>query len=609
MGRHSSRFRRLFFVLALAAGAVGLLQPGIGTAAPASIGGPGPDAALRGLGEATLPAEGAAATMQVGDRWFPRDDQGRAFVLHGYNIKLHGDRLDEVTPAELRNMRANGFTVLRLATFWADLEPTEGDWNETYIAELRRILRDADDVGLKVALTMHQDSYSPTVGGYGMPDWTTRTDGLVYSGTALVPCLDPANQRAWEHFWEDTDLQQFHVRAWEKMVTELGDEPALYGYDILNEPCGQMNPGEGLTEALNRVEATQITPMLQRVTDAIRELDTKHWIFLEGAYANTSSLGGTTGLGHVDDPTGRQIYAPHIYDLGMETGSDWNPGSEFVQDYYDTIGDYGTANEIPTIVFEWGPQKPALPNAENYVHQVLHGADATVAGWNAFAWVRGLSGWCQLDSDGNPGAGMTDTVQVYPVQIAGRPLSIDGNYAAGESTVTVDADGSGATGPTTFSFPLRRFPNGPEVSVEEAGVEARGARAELPDDSWSWSFDADTQTVSVQVEASGPYTIRVRQADEPQTTTTTTSTTAPTSTVTATTVPTSTSTTVDATTIPTSSTIGSISGASDGAGTGSDGDGSLPRTGTDPTALLLAALALLVAGTGAVVLARRPRAS
>jgi len=180
-------------------------------------------------GDATLPPDSAPATIGAGDRWYPRDEQGRALVLHGYNIKLHGDRLDEVTPEVLATMRADGFTVLRLATFWADLEPNEGEWNDTYLADLERILQDADAVGLKVVLTMHQDAYSPAVGGYGMPDWTTRTDGLDYDDGAALPCFEPANQRAWEHFWEDDDLRQYFVRAWETMVEELGDEPALYG--------------------------------------------------------------------------------------------------------------------------------------------------------------------------------------------------------------------------------------------------------------------------------------------------------------------------------------------------------------------------------------------
>ena len=193
--------------------------------------------------------------------------------------------------------------------------------------------------------------------------------------------------------------------------------------------------------------------------------------------------------------------------------------------------------------------------------------------------------------------------------VAGRPVSIDGNYAAGESTVTVDPIESGATGPTTFSFPLRRFPNGPEVNVEEARFEERGARAELPDDEWTWSFDEATQTVSVDVVSDLPYTIRVRQADEPPATTTTaTSTTAPSSTVTATTVATSSSTTLGATTstAPTSTTSAvAASGATNSNGTG----GSLPRTGTEPFPLLLGALALLATGSGAVALGRRFRTS
>lgn len=486
----------------------------------ASLVGSDPAAVEAAPADATLPSAGAPATMQAGDRWFPRDEQGRAFVLHGHNIKNHGDRLDEITPDRLQAMRDNGFTVLRLATFWVDLEPTEGDWNETYIEDLRRILQDADEVGLRVVLTMHQDSYSEAVGGYGMPDWTTRTDGIAYQPNAL-PCLEPANQRAWQHFWEDEDLQQAHVRAWEKMVDEFQDEPALYGYDLLNEACGEIQPADGgnFVAALQRVEATQITPMLQRVTDAIRAKDTERWIFLEGAYALTSTLGGDGGLGAVDDPTGRQIFAPHVYDLTMETGGDWNPASAFVTNYYDKIVDYGVENDVPIVVFEWGPRSPQLPNAGDYVRQVLHGADRAVAGWSAFAFCSGLGGWCQLDGDQNPGAGATDTTQTYPMAVAGRPMEIVGDYAAGRSEVQVDPVGAGATGPSTFYFPMRRFPTGPTVRVEPllqpAAARAASAAAAplaLPSDQWSWSFDEATQTVSVDVDAAAAYRIVVQPA-------------------------------------------------------------------------------------------------
>lgn len=550
-------------------------------------------AAVAGAGPAgadpTLPAPGQPATIEGGGRWYPRDDQGRALILHGYNIKLHGDRLDTIGAEDLVAMRRNGFTVLRMATFWTDMEPTEGVWNDEYFADLARVLDQADAAGVKVVLTMHQDSYSPAVGGYGMPDWTTRTDGLVYAGGTL-PCLDPANQRAWQHFWEDPDLRQAHIDAWLEVVDRLGDKPALYGYDLLNEPCGQMNPGEGYEAALRRIEATQITPMLQRVTDAIRAEDTEHWIYLEGAYALTSSLAAPGGLGPVDDPTGRQIFAPHVYDLAMEAGLDWNPDSDFVTRYYDNIVSYGTENEVPTIVFEWGPQRPAGPDADDYARQVMEGADAHVAGWSAFAWCRGLGGWCQLDPDGNPGAGMTDNVQVYPTAVAGRPLAVGGDHAAGTSSVTVDPLESGATGPTEFYVPLRRFPTGPAVTVD------------LPADQWSSAWDPATQTLSVSVTSSATHTISVEPADPtvpPTSTTTSTSTTA---------APTSSSTT------PASTSSSSTPPAAVGP-TGTEQDpgagvagGELPGTGADVAPQVLAALALLVGGTIAISVARRRRA-
>jgi len=451
----------------------------------------------------TLPPAGMPATVEAAGRWFPRDEQGRALVMRSFNIKLNASRLGEVTPAVLTSLRDNGFTLLRLATFWSDLEPTDDAWNTAYLADLGRVLDDADAAGVKVVLTMHQDSYSPAVGGFGMPDWTTRTDGIAYRANDL-PCLEPANQRAWQHFWEDADLRAAHVEAWLKMVETFKDKPALHGYDLLNEPCGEARPGEGLGDALRRVEATQITPMLQRVTDAIRTLDTEHWIFLEGAYGLTSSLAEPGGLGPVEDPTGRQIYAPHLYDLGMEIGAPWNPASGFVDTYFRNIVSYPKANGIPLVVFEWGPQLPAEPNSADYVDQVLTGADRHTAGWSAFAYCKALAGWCQLDADGNPGAAMTDTVHVAPQAVAGKPLTIANDVADGRSTVEVDPRDPHAGGPSTFYFPLRRFPAGPTVRVEG-----------LAEGDWSWSFDPATQTVSVTTAsgaATAPYTIVVEQA-------------------------------------------------------------------------------------------------
>lgn len=536
----------------------------------------------------TVPDPGSPVTIEANGRTFPLDAAGRALDLHGYNIKLAADRIDTVTLDQLEGLRRNGFNLLRLAIFWADLESTEGTWNDTYFDDLAHVLDLAQTAGVKVVLDMHQDSYSPAVGGFGMPDWTTRTDGLTYTDTA-IPCLDPANQRAWQHFYEDSDIRAAQVAAWLQVVNRLGDKPAVFGYDLLNEPCGQMNAGEGITDALTRVEATQITPMLQRVTDAIRTIDTTHWIFLEGAFALTSTFAAPTGLGTVHDPTGRQIYAPHLYDLGMESGADWDPTSDFVTRYYSNIVDYGAANHIPTIVFEWGPQQPALPNAADFVSQVMHGADAHTAGWAAFAWCQALSGWCQLDSDGNPGAGMTDNTQTYPMAIAGRPMSITGDYAVGSSVVIVDPAGAGASGPTEFFFPLRRFPSGPDVSVD------------LPADEWSSTWDADTQTLSVTVDSSATHTITVwpQGTTPPTSTTTTTSTTSTTSTLPAS------STTLPGASPTTTAALEPVSSTGTGGTTQPPSSGSLPATGASTGLLALIGATLIGSGLALDTLRRR----
>lgn len=540
--------------------------------------------------EPTLPAEGSPATIEANGRWFPRDAQGRALNLHGYNIKLHADRIGTLTLDQLQDMRRNGFDLLRLAIFWSDLEPTKGNWNDAYFADLAHVLDLAETAGVEVVLDMHQDSYSTIVGGFGMPDWTTRTDDLVYKENS-IPCLDPANQRAWNHFYEDSDIRLAQQNAWIEVVERLGDKPAVYGYDLLNEPCGQANPGESYQDSLRRVEKTQITPMLQRVTDAIRSKDTTHWIFLEGAFGLTSSFAEPGGLGPVHDPTGRQIFAPHIYDLGMEVGVDWDPNSDFVKRYYTNIVSYGRTNHVPTIVFEWGPQKPASPHADDYADQVMHGADAFTAGWSAFAFCGGLAGWCQLDENGDPGAGMTNNTQVYPMAIAGRPMSITGDYAAGASTVTVDPVDSGATGATEFFFPTRRFPAGPDVKVN------------VPDGDWSSTWDAQTQILSVTVTSQTEHTITVWQKGTPP----------PSSTTTTSTTPPATSSTQPPTSTPgtgASSTTGAPKPIASGKGSNGNpnGSGTLPVTGASTGVLILFGSALIGMGLALDVVRRRHRA-
>ncbi len=62
---------------------------------------------------------------------------------------------------------------------------------------------------------------------------------------------------------------------WRAIAQRFRDEPAILGYDLLNEPIPQWPRLRQFNERLE--------PLYQRVTRAIREVDTKHCIILEAA--------------------------------------------------------------------------------------------------------------------------------------------------------------------------------------------------------------------------------------------------------------------------------------------------------------------------------------
>jgi hypothetical protein len=74
------------------------------------------------------------------------------------------------------------------------------------------------------------------------------------------------------------------VALWTSIARRYKDEPTVAGYDLLNEPL------PGRTGAAKLFKA-QLEPFYRRITKAIREVDTRHLIILEGAdWANDWSV-------------------------------------------------------------------------------------------------------------------------------------------------------------------------------------------------------------------------------------------------------------------------------------------------------------------------------
>jgi len=93
---------------------------------------------------------------------------------------------------------------------------------------------------------------------------------------------DSANDQP-ELFMEPKNQDEL-VALWTTIAKRYKDEPAVAGYDLLNEPLPARTGAE-------KTYKSQLEPLYKRITKAIREVDSRHMIIIEGAdWANDWSM-------------------------------------------------------------------------------------------------------------------------------------------------------------------------------------------------------------------------------------------------------------------------------------------------------------------------------
>lgn len=100
-------------------------------------------------------------------------------------------------------------------------------------------------------------------------------------------------------FWRYRCFQDQVCALWREIARRYADDPCIAGYDVLNEP------GYGLAPET-------INGFYQRVTQAVREVDRDHILFLEGADFGRDF----TPLREPDDP--QSTFAVHYYPFVLE---------------------------------------------------------------------------------------------------------------------------------------------------------------------------------------------------------------------------------------------------------------------------------------------------
>ena len=312
--------------------------------------------------------------------------------------------------------------AVRLGIIWAALEPVPGQYDERYINLIKHQLDLAAQAGMSVLLDMHQDLYAQRFSD-GAPDWAVLTDAP-YEATDLwsdAYLSSPAVQQAWDAFWENKEVPQtgrglhdHYAALWAHLAAAFHDHPALFAYDIMNEPAPgsqilemfgllMHNVAESLTpeeathlglsepslESLSAAfsdpeskpkllsllddperyrllgdlsqkpvihfERTVLEPFYEKITTAILAHDEDRFILRGNNYI--SNIGVPSGIRPITvkgRPDPKQIFAPHGYDLVVDTPAMLHPSDSRAQSIFRRHRETQLALNLPAIVTEWG---------------------------------------------------------------------------------------------------------------------------------------------------------------------------------------------------------------------------------------------------------------
>jgi len=232
-------------------------------------------------------------------------------------------------------MKAQGATVVRLPLnyrhFERDAEPFT--YLESGFARLEQAVGWCAQHGLYAILDMH------AVQGNQNTDW--------HSDNAMRHAL----------FWQHPHFQDRWVALWEALAERFKGNPAVAGYNVMNEPQ-TANP-RGRLNGMGEPKWEQINALNRRIVHAIRAVDPDHIIILEGD--NFSSR-----FAHLDAPfADNLLYSSHNYTRpgfgpGPYPSSEWHrewqeanflahEGTQFMQKYNVPLwaGEFGSPYNGP----------------------------------------------------------------------------------------------------------------------------------------------------------------------------------------------------------------------------------------------------------------------
>jgi len=394
-------------------------------------------------------------------------------------------------------MRPLGYDAVRLNLSWSLLEPQPGWIDQAYVDRIAQVVQWARAAGIYVVLDMHQDAwskyvysspsdpcvppYQQTVGYDGAPLWASghNTPACALNG---VREIDSAVAEGFQNLYDNAaapdgvGLQDHYASVLTALARRFHDDPAVAGYEIINEPSPGFAPVPGAQDA------TELFPFYGKVVGAVTKAVPG---FRQLFFVEPDTIRNVTDQREVFNSWSSYsaypnvVYAPHVY-TGVFTADQEVASTRFFPSdggYKATIDD-AKALGLPLWIGEFGnnPQDDDTLLKTSYALQDKYGLAGTL-------WL-----WKENQNDTNPNAfwgvygppfgrgtaqpkriGLTS--RAFPLYTAGKLDSM--SYDPGAGSFDIRATSSrvecGDRSHATLVFVPRAY-QGP-VSAEHARVE------------------------------------------------------------------------------------------------------------------------------------------
>jgi endoglucanase len=215
-----------------------------------------------------------------------------------------------ITQDDLRAIRAHGMNTVRVPFDYRLFTPEEHPdvWTGPGFELMDRVIRWSAAEGLYVMLDLHAapcgqtgDNIDNSYGGY-------------------------------PYLFEDEACQARTAEVWRRIAERYRDEPAVIGYDLLNEPIPHFDEVKHLNPLLE--------PLYHRLAAAVRAVDPNHLLFLGGAQWDSNF--GVFQNPRFDD---KVVYTFHKY---------WTaPTEEVIAEYVD----FRDRHDVPIFMGESGENR------------------------------------------------------------------------------------------------------------------------------------------------------------------------------------------------------------------------------------------------------------